>query len=782
MVSLLKSNILYIGTTNEFNIFHVGMTFDGRDPYDRWRKDAEYRKLPYLVDRVEFYNICGDTDHPYHEWIRNDGILDLKQLGRSRSPEVFEVPGETREECIANLKKSIENCLEYRKTGIRPFSKIFVPRPHQAWVDACILDRYDMTETVILPLDLTAREGKTLGAFSTFHAFKESGLKVMVVAAYWLGANESYIKELNQGFDITSDIAVISSSSPNALEEYNSALCKGQRILIDHSLHLEAEKIDQGFVDVISKVNKFVMIDEADFGAWCDQARSNTEPFISSGNNLICVATGTNIGRALIGSKGNILAPLTVTYLDLLEAKRGEGFLFDSSYTGDGKYEKELLEVIRQNPEEWVNRLANIVEIAYFCREYSSDIVKEFNSLSEENRYNSKKVFSKGNSHMVRSFIKHALYDELYGRDIFTLYETKFTAIEHPAVMLFIPGERVDVENLVNIGKSIAPHYNWIGLHGDNKYTNRNAEKNVLDIIKNGGGERTVIVSCSMGARSFSVPNIVAVVNCVDGGSVGTANQRSSRCLTPGLSKNIAMVVDYSFDTNRTSSFLTDLVSSSIKKDSSDVDSGIRRVYRLANFVKEDQYGYLVEETQKDFLDKVTCKDNLENMATTTIDRKWVLKNLNISSILKDVRKSKTNSGWSFKGSSGILSAKTYINDGEEDTRTKKEIDTQAKEVRKVLQIMQRVVQTVGNAYYLAPNSKTFKECLVQISNNDSKNESYKSLVGASADMILKHTYEGFNDTFMNLIISRVSKLDTYEYFENEHASHALGLFDLDSL
>ena len=66
-------------------------------------------------------------------------------------------------------------------------------------------------------------------------------------------------------------------------------------------------------------------------------------------------------------------------------------------------------------------------------------------------------------------------------------------------------------------------------MHGDD-HTNRTAEDAVKDAIKSVG--ETVIISCSMGARSFSVPNIVAVINCKDGGSVGAAVQQASRCFT----------------------------------------------------------------------------------------------------------------------------------------------------------------------------------------------------------------------------------------------------------
>ena len=66
------------------------------------------------------------------------------------------------------------------------------------------------------------------------------------------------------------------------------------------------------------------------------------------------------------------------------------------------------------------------------------------------------------------------------------MYAEQYGSIEHPAVMMFILGTKADVNNLVKMGKSIAAHYNWIALHGDD-YTNRTAEKAVTDAIKSGG-------------------------------------------------------------------------------------------------------------------------------------------------------------------------------------------------------------------------------------------------------------------------------------------------------
>ena len=82
---------LYIGTTNDPNLFHIGMT--KRFPKERW-KDPDYSKLPYIPEPIAFYDIGNNRDHDIHSLLREYGIKDLRKLGLSRSPEIFKVENE----------------------------------------------------------------------------------------------------------------------------------------------------------------------------------------------------------------------------------------------------------------------------------------------------------------------------------------------------------------------------------------------------------------------------------------------------------------------------------------------------------------------------------------------------------------------------------------------------------------------------------------------------------------------------------------------------------------
>ena len=757
-------NIIYIGQADNPNKFHIGMTLDNRSPIDRWM-DSDFRaKLSYVPKKIEFYSVADLRDEPIHKYILKDpNVYSVKKEEGIRSDEIFRVDTTNPAEYIQKL---VEEAIQYEKQGIRPIDIFFQPRPHQAWVNACILDKFDGSKTIVQPLNLSTRSGKTLQGLDLF---KKSGLQTMLIASYWLSANESFISTVEQKLDITSDITVI---KPN-YQEYVNAIAKGNRVLIDVSLHQDAEQVDTQLLQALSETSSVIYIDEADFGAWTTFSRKTRSQYVNAGNNLVLVATGTNIDRALIGHKGAIEYPITVAYLDLIEAKRGKGMLFDSSYVGKGSNECDILAEIRSDSVNWINRLSDIVEVACVTLDAGSSLVEELNELSDEKRPNMAKIFAKRNTHIQRQIIRSLLCDDDgEGTDVFGLYATQYGSIEHPAVMMFIGGTKADVNNLVNVGKSIAPHYNWVALHGD-EYNNRSAEKDVKDIIKNGGGERTVIISCSMGARSFSVPNIISVINCKDGGSMGTAVQQASRCFTPGCDKSIGLVVNYSFNSERSSSFETDLISSALEYTPNDTDAAIRRVYGLANFLKKDDEGYLIKLSESDFLEYITSPENLENMATATIDMKSLLTNLDILELLQNVRtNSSTNKEWK-----GIIDrAVTYI----KTERSVGEVDSEKKEIRDLIRKVQSIIQTVGNTYYLAPNGSSFKECLSTISFDVDKDNEYTSLVGVSSSVVLNSIYQFLPETFMNLIVQRVSKFDTYDKFNNLHSSHPeFDMFDV---
>lgn len=751
----MSSNILYIGSTPDSFVFHVGMTSNNRSPLERW-KDSDYRaKLSYVPKKVAFYLIGLLRDEPIHKYLLKDSnITSVKEEEGIRSDEIFRVNAVVLDPA-KYIQGVVEEAIAYEQTGVRPVEKFFVARPHQEWVNSVILDLWN-GETCIIPVGACARFGKGLGFLSLFEKTK---FRTMIVASYWLAANETFAKTVDQKWDITSDITVISPS----YEEYVKAREKGGRVLIDVSLHVDSDKVDSQLLGALSKEDCLIVVDEADHGAWTPTSRSVLNQYIQSGNNLVSIATGTNLERALIGSK-NILNPITVSYLDLLEAKRGEGFLFNNNYKGSGPNEEKLLAEIRKDPSKWSQRLSDIVEIATLSLDANSAWVEAMNGLESEERPNMTKLFARRNSHIQREVIRQLYDTSKDGTDVFTIYSNISPLPGKPAVMQFIPGTTKDVDNFVSLGKTILSNIEWVALHGEEGHSNRSAEGYVNKLIQTTDKEAVVIVSCSMGARSFSIPNCTAVVNCVDNPSIATAVQRASRCLTPGNDKTIGLVIDYCFNPNKSSTFETDLVRSALEKKidpNEDTETTVRRVYGLVNFMRMDKYGYPTQLKESDFVEFVTSPCNLRNMAVATVNLDKLLSVDGLASLLSDVKSLK---GGSKELESLIDDAKTYISERE---KSQKPVDTKSSSIRDLIRKIETIIGTVGNVHALAPECSNFVNALGVVCSSHEKTEYYKELVGISPE-IVKYLSNYLPLSILDLYLIKSRETNKVENFESE--------------
>lgn len=81
-------NICYVTATPDHSIFRLGMTFEGRSPYDRWTQDADYRKIDYLMSNQvhEFFELGDKLDHNVFPVLLKDP--NIERLG-VRSGEIF---------------------------------------------------------------------------------------------------------------------------------------------------------------------------------------------------------------------------------------------------------------------------------------------------------------------------------------------------------------------------------------------------------------------------------------------------------------------------------------------------------------------------------------------------------------------------------------------------------------------------------------------------------------------------------------------------------------------
>lgn len=711
-----------------------------REQVDVRIKEQRNESCPLVLDKKgSYFTPFGDRE--FHQYLTTVGYDRV-----SNDREWFYITVEDAEKEIFNYKN-----------GVVKINKYYQARPHQAWVNAVILDRWDSKSTMIQPANLCARFGKTLQGLDLFY---QSNLNVMIVCSYWLGANESFIDETNQKFDITGDVVVIKPSYDEFLKHIDS----GKRIVIDVSLHVDSDAIDERLIKELGGYQSLIYVDEADYGAWRETQRDKLQTYINTNNNLVVIATGSNIERALIGSSQEIEELIEVHYMDMIDCRDGEGFLLDKSYTGAGELERSLINNIRKEEGKWRERLSDLVDISCVNVQFNPDIALDTNILDEEKRPNMRKICSGYNNSSLVNVIR-----DIEG--VFDLYD-EFVLPVNPAIMVFIPGEKKSIDNFVNRGNSIFKNdgVEFIALHTSNKFTGRTAQKIIKEHIANSDADRFVIVSCGLGARSFTIPNIISVVNCVDGGSSGISLQRNSRCLSPGLGKMMGLIVNYSFNTNRICSFQADLLSTATDK-AEDYTSALRRVYRIARFYTVDKYGYLSKMEFDNFSAYASSNANLKSMASAVIDYDSILAGIDYDGILANIKdyKSKASTEWE----SAFSKAKTYISNNTPTERNSKD-----DELVKLKKKIQRVVDTSGNVYYLSIDSTGFADALKHISLDFDADYAYTKLVGVGAGFILDHILPYLPIKLLDMIFVGSMHHDSYSNFGSADGDHVSGLFN----
>ena len=749
----MNQNDLYLGGSNTSHRYHMGHTLDGRLCEDRWRKDAAYSKLPYFPTKIGEYPIGDMLDWNIRPHVLEDPyITSPKDEGEDlRSPEIYDV-----DKCVENPDEYYDNVIlrSIEAAGKKYAYKIksrYTPRTLQTQAAEEVVSRWE-GETIIIPLAIDPRMGKNLTQLDTFY---RSGLRIMISPGGWLSANSSIVETIKRRSQITADITTIPPDPDRLLDILNN----GGRAHIDWSLHGDNDNIDPRFFKILKEWDAYIACDEADHTIWTEDKRPKLYEFINCGNNLVTVATGTNIERALIGLKGTVYPPIQQTYLDGLELKR----------KGDPTYK-------------------DFVEIGCLNLDAKKAFIDDQNALCDEERLNMEKLFKPRNSHVQRTWVKQNIFDEDYGDDLFavtlrTAASLGYKMPVHLAGMVWIKGTKRDLDNLANVIRSIASHINVIVLHGDirvngEKMTNRIAERIVEKSIKNTKCEKTVIISCGMGSRSFSVPNVVWSMDCIDGGSVGPAKQRALRMATPGddncPDKEFGLHFNYTFNPNRVSRFETDLLVRAHNK-MNDNDSTIRQVHGLCNFLKDKD----TFRSEADYRQYINSPENLVELASSRVDYGSMESDEVLLQIMEGVKKSSKNknSNWD----KVIKDAKTYM-DKVKSREIPEENDKERKALNNFRTKVYNIIKSAGNISYLVPDGKSFGECLEIISQDINKDKTYKNMVGLPAATILEYFYPHFNDALFYLdgVISNNRDSGVYNEFQYIQHPHVTGIFDIE--
>ena len=173
-----SGNWAYVTGTPDPTVFRLGMTFNGREPYDRWSQDGDYRKIDYkMADQIhEFFELGDKLDHNVFPVLLKDP--NIERLG-VRSGEIFK--------CAKGwdyFLSAATNAIAQVTGAANPIRNQLDARPYQQ----NFVDQFKSTEGDFC-LFAKCRSGKSA---MTLLAATESDYRSVLVGSYRTSAANSW--------------------------------------------------------------------------------------------------------------------------------------------------------------------------------------------------------------------------------------------------------------------------------------------------------------------------------------------------------------------------------------------------------------------------------------------------------------------------------------------------------------------------------------------------------------------------------------------------------------
>jgi hypothetical protein len=361
-----------------------------------------------------------------------------------------------------------------------------------------------------------------------------------------------------------------------------------------------------------------------------------------------------------------------------------------------------------------------------------------------------------GDPYANQAFVEQ-LFISLVGGDT-QRRELNLSAISGDSVncfMMFVSANKKQMGQLAKIinvsNDPILSQYEVQVLNGD--YTsNKEAEDETLTLINkskltvNGKSKRgLIIISNTMGSRSYSIPAIQATVFAFDRGGVDATAQKGSRSLTPtkdnkklydGSDKTYGMIVDLSFDPNRNENLEKIILEEAIQLQrggtTNDIPSAVSYILSAANMFKLNEYGHMVLCSEEDLYKVYGENENLLKVADITVDINLLSDYIidQLDNVSADGKKSPLKDAVS-EGTKN----KVTVGTKDKDSKNKKD-----KELAKKEEIINRAIKALNNSatsVYIMCKGNTYRDCIFGISKNTELNNEFIELFGVSASFVL---------------------------------------------
>ncbi len=648
-------------------------------------------------------------------------------------------------------------------------------------------------ESVNLIAELCARFGKTLTYLELFRRLQND---TMIIPSYVHSVFTSFENEIigkykdeNIGRWTNFDgFKVIDTTKDNNWEQKfndNVGKCKLVVFVSAQSREDSFEKFD--VIKNIPNERKFIVIDEADYGAWTENSQKVVDYLlkndaVSSGKQVKIVTSGTGIEKAskLLMDK-KISYVISVSYTEMLLTKSGYSKYLTDEYLDelDPRKNKRLLEFLKniKSKDDCKNSLEYAPGINFFklvLPDSHRDLIHS--ELDDEDLTGWSKILSDVNKN--QNIIK-AIISGLWGKagikdDILNTLAISGAIERQPKVVQIFAASPTNVElsKLAGVIQSVLGKNMIVRvLSGSDDATNKTSEtivKGDIEKCKSEGLDGVVVISKDMGSRSFSVSETDAVVLMFDNGSVGSLIQKISRALTGGKTydgedKKEGNVISLSLDPNRVDSVDVYLVEEAQKNKtkSESFTSVLRRIRRSVNIFSIDENGDKHQLLEKDeYYSELIDKFSFDRLKNSQIDITPLLSDedlrnsmldINSSELSKKEAKVKQLKG---KGKKYIDSSNGSEGDDSEELEVEKvdiELLRQA-----VLTINRSILSIVGIDDSIDDRSKSFRSILNSIEGDVNKMKEFNELYNIRPSVVVKLLDKGvINENIIDICLSR---------------------------
>ena len=652
-----------------------GLTIDesGRVRISQQGKSAEaYKKI--IVGTFGVSKTIIKRDYVIHKELKKRGLRPKALDGQGQ--EWYRIPGKT----IKEVNKYLQDVID--SMGASSNKKLKLRKEQErTLIEAVEIYNSTNSDRVDIAANLPPRFGKTTWALTLFN---ELNKKVLVLPSSWLSTHTSFEDDIKEFRDF-SDIVCIDSKNDNYSKQIKKALSENKRVAVYVSLFAKDKK-QFNSIKNISNSDKFVCVDEGDFGSWTDKKRVILDHLVSKKNTgklSVVTMSGTNVARMVTGSK-NIDGIVQSTYMALEQTEKNivkrVGVKLQLSNTD--KYVKEL------------------TENDYFSyNKAMADPHKSNNFWSE---------FIKG----ITGKTENLAYKNL---NLSVMMKPKFNC-----GMMFVSGKNENIEDLREVIETAIPKWTIIVVNGDHT-SNKKAKDDVREKIewsKKENKEGVLILANTMGSRSFSIPEIQSTIIAYDKGGIDPTVQKVSRCLTPGKMlngkvKEYGYIVTCSMDSNRDQTFTKLLIEeAAIQSDITDksLPKITKQLLNNVSILTTDELGNKVELTHDELIEEMSSSDNLKKVAYALSKPETILNDPELLANFLSITGGKGNKK---KLDNQLPETKNFISSGKRQSSKKEKTLYQA--------VMKKIEVLINTSSMISAISKgkTYRECLVN-TNSDS--------------------------------------------------------------